>query len=133
MEAGQKPIPVVSVGNLTVGGTGKTPVVEKFARALQDAGRKVAILSRGYRSKPPPLSRRLLDRLLLRTEQTPPRVVSDGKSLLLNNGRGGFWLAPTAFNFFALLGISVYIIQGFHPVSGSVQGEVIGKKENSLN
>ena len=33
---------VVSIGNQTVGGTGKTPVVEKFARALQDGGRRVA-------------------------------------------------------------------------------------------
>src|SRR6185312_16206329 len=41
---------VISIGNLTVGGTGKTPVVEKFARALQSGGRKVAILSRGYKS-----------------------------------------------------------------------------------
>ena len=39
---------VISIGNLTVGGTGKTPVVEVFARALQKNGRKVAILSRGY-------------------------------------------------------------------------------------
>src|SRR5690606_11233539 len=46
---------VVVVGNLTVGGTGKTPVVEKFARALRDRGRRVAILSRGYRSKAPPM------------------------------------------------------------------------------
>ena len=52
-------VPVVVVGNLTVGGTGKTPVVEKFARELQDQGRTVAILSRGYRSKPPPLTKRL--------------------------------------------------------------------------
>ena len=37
---------VVVVGNLTVGGTGKTPVVEKFARTLQQRGRRVAILSR---------------------------------------------------------------------------------------
>jgi tetraacyldisaccharide 4'-kinase len=35
---------VISIGNLTVGGTGKTPVVEKFARALQVGGRRVAIL-----------------------------------------------------------------------------------------
>src|SRR5271155_6107326 len=42
---------VVSIGNLTVGGTGKTPVVEKFARALQKGGRRVAILTRGYKSK----------------------------------------------------------------------------------
>ena len=45
---------VVVVGNLTVGGTGKTPVVETFARALQQRGRRVAILSRGYKSKAPP-------------------------------------------------------------------------------
>ncbi|MDV7392420.1 tetraacyldisaccharide 4'-kinase [Arthrospira platensis SPKY1] len=37
---------VIVVGNLTVGGTGKTPVVEKLARSLRDRGRKVAILSR---------------------------------------------------------------------------------------
>jgi tetraacyldisaccharide 4'-kinase len=82
-------IQVITVGNLTVGGTGKTPVVEKFARELQDAGRKVAILSRGYRSKPPPISKRLIDRVLLRSENTPPRVVSDGKSLLLDSETAG--------------------------------------------
>ena len=43
---------VISIGNLTVGGTGKTPIVEKFARALQAGGRRVAILSRGYKSVP---------------------------------------------------------------------------------
>jgi len=42
------PAPVVSVGNLTVGGTGKTPVVACLARLFQDRGRRVAILSRGY-------------------------------------------------------------------------------------
>ena len=41
--------PVVSVGNLSVGGTGKTPVVERLARMLQEAGFPVSILSRGYR------------------------------------------------------------------------------------
>ena len=43
---------VISIGNLTVGGTGKTPIVEKFARALRAGGRRVAILSRGYKSVP---------------------------------------------------------------------------------
>ena len=42
---------VISVGNLTVGGTGKTPVVELLARTLRERGREVAILSRGYKSK----------------------------------------------------------------------------------
>ena len=42
------PAPVVSVGNLTVGGAGKTPVVACLARLWQDRGKRVAILSRGY-------------------------------------------------------------------------------------
>jgi tetraacyldisaccharide 4'-kinase len=82
-------VQVIAVGNLTVGGTGKTPVVEKFARELKDQGRTVAILSRGYRSKPPPLTKRLIDKVLLREDRTPPRVVSDGKSLLLDSEKAG--------------------------------------------
>ena len=82
-------VQVIAIGNLTVGGTGKTPVVEKFARELKSQGRNVAILSRGYRSKPPPLSRRFIDRLLLRRDLTPPRVVSDGQSLLLDSESAG--------------------------------------------
>ncbi len=82
-------VQVIAIGNLTVGGTGKTPVVEKFARELRDAGRNVAILSRGYRSKPAPLHRRIVNRLLLRSDQTPPRIVSDGKSLLLDSEMAG--------------------------------------------
>ena len=82
-------VQVIAIGNLTVGGTGKTPVVEKFARELRDAGRNVAILSRGYRSKPPPLHKSLIDRLLFRRDSTPPRVVSDGKSLLLDSEMAG--------------------------------------------
>jgi tetraacyldisaccharide 4'-kinase len=82
-------VQVIAIGNLTVGGTGKTPVVEKFARELKEQGREVAILSRGYRSKPPPLSKRLIDKLLFREDRTPPRVVSDGKSLLLDSETAG--------------------------------------------
>src|SRR5436309_12860749 len=72
---------VISIGNLTVGGTGKTPIVEKFARALQAGGRRVAILSRGYKSVP--RKRNWLS--WLRRDPDPPRVVSDGKSLLLDS------------------------------------------------
>ncbi len=82
-------VQVIAIGNLTVGGTGKTPVVEKFARELRDAGRNVAILSRGYRSKPMPLHQKLLNKILLREDQTPPRIVSDGKSLLLDSEMAG--------------------------------------------
>ena len=82
-------VQVIAIGNLTVGGTGKTPVVEKFARELKDQGRNVAILSRGYRSKPAPLAQRLLNKVLFREDKTPPRVVSDGRSLLLDSETAG--------------------------------------------
>src|ERR1700732_4336809 len=78
---------VISIGNLTVGGTGKTPVVEKFARALQAGGRRVAVLVPGYKSVPRP-RRGWLDRLL-RKDADPPRIVSDGKSLLLDSLTAG--------------------------------------------
>lgn len=82
-------VQVIAIGNLTVGGTGKTPVVEKFARELRDQGRNVAILSRGYRSRPTPLHQRLLNKVLLREDTTPPRIVSDGRSLLLDSETAG--------------------------------------------
>lgn len=41
-------VPVIVVGNITVGGTGKTPVVVALARALQQSGLRVGVLSRGY-------------------------------------------------------------------------------------
>src|SRR5437660_1317020 len=59
-------VQVIAIGNLTVGGTGKTPVVEKFAQALRDQGRTVAVLSRGYRSKGHPSHDWLLNTILLR-------------------------------------------------------------------
>jgi tetraacyldisaccharide 4'-kinase len=45
------PCPVISIGNITVGGTGKTPLVIKMARKLGEKGISIAILSRGYRRK----------------------------------------------------------------------------------
>ena len=79
---------VVVVGNLTVGGTGKTPVVEKFARALRDQGRQVAILSRGYKSKAPPFWKKWWY-ALSHTSEPPPRVVSDGNEVLLDSEEAG--------------------------------------------
>ena len=43
------PCRVISIGNLTVGGTGKTPVVIALASALRDRGRRVGVVSRGYK------------------------------------------------------------------------------------
>ena len=75
---------VISVGNVTVGGTGKTPIVETFSRSLQEKGRKVAILSRGYKSRKTPLWEKILKK-----EERLPRVVSDGERLLLNSDMAG--------------------------------------------
>ncbi len=80
---------VISIGNLTVGGTGKTPVVEIFARELQKAGRRVAVLSRGYKKAKAPFKKRIMDRMLLRERKRPPRVVSDGAKLLLDSAMSG--------------------------------------------
>jgi tetraacyldisaccharide 4'-kinase len=79
---------VISIGNLTVGGTGKTPVVECFARALQSGGRRVAILSRGYKSKKLPFFKRLAARFT-RQEDFKPRIVSDGNRVLLDSRMAG--------------------------------------------
>lgn len=80
---------VLSVGNLTVGGTGKTPVVEVFSRSLQEQGRRVAILSRGYKRIKPPLWDRIKARLTFQQDGAPPLVVSDGKRLLLDSATSG--------------------------------------------
>lgn len=96
---------VISIGNLTVGGTGKTPVVERFARTLQAGGRRVAILSRGYKSKKLPFFKRLVNRLTPQ-EDYKPRVVSDGKKVLLDSRMAGdepFMLATNLHNVVVLV------------------------------
>lgn len=82
-------IPVISVGNISVGGTGKTPVVEMLARELTAGGRRVAILSRGYKSVPKPFLQQQLDRILRRNQRFVPRIVTDGRSLLLDSRTAG--------------------------------------------
>ena len=77
-------IQVISIGNVTAGGTGKTPVTEIFARTLAAEGRKVAILSRGYRRKEAPWWQRVFKQVVV-----PPLVVSDGKHVLLDSATGG--------------------------------------------
>lgn len=79
---------VISIGNLTVGGTGKTPIVEKFARALRSGGRRVAILSRGYKSVPQARVKKRFG-FFRKKVPAPPRIVSDGKSLLLDSLTAG--------------------------------------------
>jgi tetraacyldisaccharide 4'-kinase len=81
---------VVAVGNLTVGGTGKTPVVELLSKSLRDRGRKVAILSRGYKSRKLDKPQRWVS---ADQSQVPghvmPKVVSTGKAILLDSKFAG--------------------------------------------
>lgn len=65
--------PVISVGNITVGGTGKTPCVILIARMLQKNGFKPAVISRGYGGK----------------SINPVNVVSDGDKILLDSETAG--------------------------------------------
>jgi len=65
-------VPVISVGNISVGGTGKTPVVELIAKRLMQYGLRVAVVSRGYRRKTSGLI-----------------VVSEGKGVQVDAETGG--------------------------------------------
>jgi tetraacyldisaccharide 4'-kinase len=88
LTAKRLPAPVVSVGNLSVGGTGKTPVTACLARLFQDQGRRVAILSRGYGGRSPGVT-----------------CISDGQRLYKKPpevGEEPYWLART------LPGVAVY-------------------------
>lgn len=72
---------VISVGNLTTGGVGKTPVVAQIAQYLIDRGEKVAIVSRGYGAK---LSNKNIN------------IISDGKTVFYKADLAGdepVWLA----------------------------------------
>jgi tetraacyldisaccharide 4'-kinase len=65
--------PVISVGNITAGGTGKTPLVESIARMVASQGKRACILTRGYGRKDP--GRRV--------------VVSDGQTVLADARAAG--------------------------------------------
>lgn len=64
---------VISIGNITLGGTGKTPAVMALAKKLNGEGRKVAVLLRGYKGK----------------NENKGGVVSNGSSILLSPKESG--------------------------------------------
>jgi tetraacyldisaccharide 4'-kinase len=75
---------IISIGNISVGGTGKTPVVKYLAGYLQGKGLKVAVLSRGYKR-----------------QSSGTLLVSDGKNILANFRQAGdepYLLANTLKN-----------------------------------
>ncbi len=69
----RSPLPVVSVGNMTVGGTGKTPVVDRLVKSFLRDGKRPVVISRGYAG----------------TYSGPVGLVSDGKELLLTAVEAG--------------------------------------------
>lgn len=75
------PIPTIVIGNLTVGGSGKTPLVAALADALNAVGWRVAIISRGYGAHPPRWPYRV-------QPDDSPRVAGD-EPLLLAQTQGG--------------------------------------------
>jgi tetraacyldisaccharide 4'-kinase len=89
------PIPVISIGNLTVGGTGKTPVTAHIARFLLSQGYRVAALSRGYGG----------------SLEGHTVVVSDGTTIMLQPGQCGdepFLLASTIPGLMVVIGSDRY-------------------------
>ena len=64
------PCKVISIGNITVGGTGKTPLTLYVVKFIRESGRKVVVLSRGYRG----------------AAETAGGTVSDGERLLIEPG-----------------------------------------------
>jgi tetraacyldisaccharide 4'-kinase len=80
----QPQVPVISIGNLTTGGTGKTPIVIELARGLIRAGKTVVILSRGYGATQPVDYSRAVnpnhgDEAYMVQEQVPEAVVIVGR------------------------------------------------------
>lgn len=87
---------VISIGNIVTGGVGKTPAVIMLVHMLTQQGRRVAVLSRGYKNKPPHLYPPQTDGFLkrggrlanrLQKEKKDILLVSDGKEIFLNS----FW------------------------------------------
>ncbi len=72
LRARDLPCRVISIGNIIVGGTGKTPVTIMIAGLLKEAGRSVAVVSRGYKR-----------------QGKAPVVVSDGSSILVSSLESG--------------------------------------------
>jgi tetraacyldisaccharide 4'-kinase len=99
------PRPVISVGNITTGGTGKTPVVRWLAEKLRQSSTTVAVLSRGYKAIPGELGdeQQMLEELLNRPGEQPvivranPSRLRAGKDVLQNHPGVGVFVLDDGF------------------------------------
>lgn len=96
--------PVISVGNITTGGTGKTPLVEWIARTVAATGKRVCILTRGYGRDNP--ARRV--------------IVSDGNTVLATPSEAGdepFLLATNLLGIAAVIADADRVAAGRHAIT----------------
>lgn len=84
LKSAKLPAYVISIGNLTTGGTGKTPITAEIANRLTGAGRRVAVISRGYGGK---------------LDINVTNIISDGQTVFHTAEQAGdepFWIAKNA-------------------------------------
>lgn len=81
--------PVICIGNLTTGGTGKTPWVQKIAKYIDSQNRRVGILSRGYSGD--------FDGVLEVTDTMDPRKCGDEPLWLKNNTPARVWVGRSRY------------------------------------
>ena len=86
----KSPVPVICIGNITIGGNGKTPTAMKIRSLLADLGYKPYILSRGYKSnyKGPHLVNPSVDSFLDVGDE-PLMMSFNGPTLIARNRRAG--------------------------------------------
>ena len=85
----QPNVPVIVVGNLVVGGSGKTPVVARIVAACREAGYQAAVISRGYGAKAPRLDK---NAVVLATPTSDPALVGDEPVLLARITGANVWV-----------------------------------------
>jgi tetraacyldisaccharide 4'-kinase len=91
-KAGSLPVPVISIGGITVGGSGKTPFVNYLATRLRQSGHLPAILTRGYRRRSP--AKYLI---FAPGAHVPPAMTGDEAQILLRAGQASIGIGSNRY------------------------------------